>query len=430
LKEVDMSQYSTLNHIVLPMIAWDPARPAERINDHILMAHATSNAYVVTADEGDVVINTGTAQQGARIREKFEQLLGRPLKVAKIIFTQSHPDHIGGWQAFAGPDTEMIGQRMFGQICAERKMLGGFFGPRNTRILAAMIPPNTAKNPGTAHNWFDTPDPAPLATFADELEFTLGGRLFRLLSISSGETLDSLAVSIPAEGVVFTGNWSGAIFGALPNFYTARGDRDRSIPGWLKECDRLLALEPTLLITGHEQPIAGKGEIAARLGKLRDLIRHIHDHTVKGMNAGATLPEIQGSLVIPPDLTPRDGRCEAHWIARSVWEEYAGWFRHERTSELYATPASAVWPEVVAMAGGAAALAERAQGHLAAGDIEKALHLIEMAVTAEPRNRQALETELAIHEALVERTGGRIFDLLGWLEGRIMATRAALAALD
>src|SRR5690606_18443682 len=136
-----------------------------------------------------------------------------------------------------------------------------------------------------------TPDPAPLATFADELEFTLGGRLFRLLSISSGETLDSLAVSIPAEGVVFTGNWSGAILGALPNFYTARGDRDRSIPGWLKECDRLLALEPALLITGHEQPIAGKGEIAARLGKLRDPIRHIHDHTVKGMNAGARSEE-------------------------------------------------------------------------------------------------------------------------------------------
>ena len=51
-----MTRYTTLNHIVLPMIAWDPDRPAEWINDHIAMVHATSNAYVVAGDDGDVVL--------------------------------------------------------------------------------------------------------------------------------------------------------------------------------------------------------------------------------------------------------------------------------------------------------------------------------------------------------------------------------------
>ena len=416
-----MTRFRTLDHPFLRLIAWDPARPAEWINDHIAIVHATSNAYVVVGDEGDVVINTGTAQQGEGIRAKFEALLGRPLQVSRLIFTQSHPDHIGGWQAFAGPETKIYGQRMFGQICAERKMLGGFFGPRNGRVLAALTPP------GVDHKWFDTPDPTPMITFSDELDFICSGRRFHLASMHSGETLDSLAVWLPEEQTVFTGNWAGAIHGALPNFYTARGDRQRSVPAWLDHCEALLARRPELLITGHEDPIRGTDRIQADLGKVRDAVRHIHDGTVKGMVAGLTLPQIQADLRLPESLTPRAGRSPHHWIARAVFEEYAGWFHHDHTSELYPTPASAVWGEVVAAMGGAEAVATRAQAHLAAGETEKALHLIEMAVHAEPACQPARKVELTIYEALADQTEGKIFDLLGWLEGRILAARAALA---
>lgn len=415
-----MPAYRTLDHLILPIIAWDPERPAEWINDHIAMVHATSNAYVITSDQGDVVINTTTAAQAPRAREKFETLLGRPLNVAAIIFTQSHPDHIGGWQTFTQPGAQMFGQRMFRQICAERKMLGSFFATRNANVLAAMIPP------GVTHGWFDTPDPEPLTTFSDSLAFEAAGRRYELLSVPSGETLDSLAVWLPDEKALFTGNWAGAIHGALPNFYTARGDRDRSIPGWLNDCDMLLALEPELLVTGHEQAIAGAERIRTDWKKVRRTIQLIHDHTVDGMTSGKTLPEIQGALALPADLTPRDGRSPPHWIARSVWEEYTGWFRQERTSELYPTPPSAVWPDVVAMAGGAAALVRRALEHLEAGEVEHALHLVEMAVVAEPENREVREAELAVYDHLMDLTEGRIFDLLGWLEGRVMAAQAVL----
>jgi len=420
-KEYRMARYSTLKHVALSAITWDPASPAEWVNDHIVLAHATSNAYLITGDEGDVVINTGVVNQGARIREKFEELIGRKLKVAKIVFTQSHPDHTGGWEVFADPGVELYGQRNFGQICAERRLLGGFFYPRQHRVLSAMMPPGAPAN-----IWSATPDPAPLTTFADEMEFTCSSRTYRLITLSSGETLDSLAVWLPEEKTVFTGNWAGAIHRALPNFYTARGDRDRSIPAWLADCDKLLALHPELLITGHEQPIAGYAQIAADLGKVRAAVQFIHDQTVAGMVAGTDLPTIQQTLELPAELEPRNGRCEPHWIARSVWEEYTGWFRHERTSELYAMPQSAVWPELVDMAGGADKVADKARAHLP-GEPVKALHLIEMAVGVAPQSRVVREVELAVYEALLEGTGGRAFDLIGWLEGRIAAAEAALA---
>jgi hypothetical protein len=44
-----------------------------------------------------------------------------------------------------------------------------------------------------------------------------------------------------------------------------------------------------------------------------------------------------------------------------------------------------------------------------------------------PANVAVREAEIAVLDALADETGGRIFDLLGWLEGRIAAARKAIA---
>lgn len=416
-----MTKFRTLDHPMLGMIAWDPQRPAEWINDHIAMVHAISNAYLIAGDEGDVVINSGTEQQGPRIREKFEELLGRPLDVRKLLFTQNHTDHIGGWRAFVGLRTEVIAQKMTPQLVAERKMLSNFFTRRYRNVIANLM---TGSNRQVGAPETVPPD---ITTFDREFAFTQSGRRYLLKSLWSGETLDSLAVWLPDERTVFTGNWAGAIHGALPNFYTARGDRQRSVPGWLEQCLALLDEEPELLITGHEQPIAGKDRIRTDLLKVHDAVRFLHDETIKGMEAGTDLATLMAQIRLPGHLTPRDGRCPPHWIVRAVYEEYAGWFRQERTSELYATPQSAIWAELVECAGGPEQIVRMARRELAAGNAEKALHFIEMAVFAAPSNQAVREAELAVLDALADATGGRTFDLLGWLEGRIAAARQALA---
>ena len=416
-----MTQFRTLDHPIMAMIAWDPERPAEWINDHILMVHATSNVYLIIGDEGDVVINSGTAAQGTAIRQKFEALLGRALNVHKLIFTQSHPDHVGGWQAFADSRTEIIAQRMFHQIVAERRLLAPFFAARYANVIAAMLV-GMPRNLG-----LDAGDPYGVSTFADTHELYFSGRRYLLKSMSSGETLDAIAVWLPEEKTVFTGNWAGAIHGALPNFYTARGDRQRSVPGWLTDCRDLLAHNPELVITGHEQPIAGRERIHADLVRVYEAVSYIHDKTVEAMNAGVDLATIQASAKLPAGVAIRDGRCPPHWIARAVYEEYAGWFHQDRTSELYPTRQSAIWPEIVQAMGGPQNVAKRARDLLAEGEAEKALHFIEMAAFCDPADRTVLEEQIAAFETLADKTEGKIFDLLGWLEGRIMLARRALA---
>jgi len=419
-----MTRFRTLDHPMIGMVAWDPDRPAERINDHMLMVRATSNAYLISADEGDVVINTGTPAQGKPIREKFEEALGRPLKVAKIIYTQSHPDHIGGWENFADEGVETLVQRDFARISAEWKMLRPFFGPRNARVIAALLP----KEDTGGTYWSQEREPGPLTSFADHYAFTFAGLRYELISISAGETLDSLAVWLPDEKTLFIGNWAGAIYGALPNFYTARGDRQRSVSGWLRDLDMLLALNAEILITGHDEPIRGAARVRADLSKLGEAVRHIHDETVKGMNAQKDLPTLMAEIKLPAHLVMTPGRGPVHWYVRAVWEEYAGWFRHQSTTELYATPPSTVWPELAALAGGADVLAARAQAHLSEGRAVEALHLLEVALAGEPASRAALEAQLDAYEQLADATEGKVFDELGWLEGRIIKTREALAA--
>ena len=304
-----------------------------------------------------------------------------------------------------------------------------------TRVAAgvasmAVVPRGIVIPPGqTGAFWFEARDPEPLTTFADSLDLTLSSRRYTALSIPSGETLDALAVWLPDEKTLFFGNWAGAILGASPNFYTARGDRDRSIVFWLEECQMMIDLAPEMLVTGHDDPVRGADAVRAHLTRLRDAVQYLHDQTLAGMNDGKTLPELMAEITLPPHLVLRDGRGPVNWYVRAIWEEYAGWFRQERTSELYATPPSAVWPELAALAGGAGVLADKARAHLDTGALEAALHLIEIAVVAEPGTRAVRETELAIYEALADRTEGRVFDELGWLESSIMATRKALDAI-
>ena len=319
----------------------------------------------------------------------------------------------------------MISQREFERLAAERALLGPFFMGRNRRILRAIQEKMARESAGT---------PRPVAktvklttTFGDEHVFEVGGRKFELMSTPSGETLGATCIWLPAEKVLFTGNYLSAVFGTMPNFYTLRGDRQRSVPGFLAELKSLIDLEPDLLVTGHGKPLRGAEAIRVALTKIHDGVRYMHDETVRRMVAGMDLATIMAEVELPVELKLSPlGRGPTRWYVRTIWEEYTGWFRQQLTSELYATPASAIWPTLAEMAGGASAVARQAEALLAAGEAEKALHMIEVAVAAAPDDAGVRTTEARILVELIDRTGGVGFDEIGWLESKLHEAREAL----
>jgi alkyl sulfatase BDS1-like metallo-beta-lactamase superfamily hydrolase len=187
----------------------------------------------------------------------------------------------------------------------------------------------------------------------------------------------------------------------------------------------VLDLEPELLLSGHDEPIRGAANIQAQVGKVRDAVRHIHDATIEGMNAGKPLHQVMAEVRLPEALAPGTGRGPVSWYVRAVWEEYVGWYRAESLTDLYPVPQRAVWPELAELAG-IDALAERAAAHVAAGRPVEAMHLVEIAREADPTHRATLEAEVGALELLLERTHGETYDEMAWLEGELARASAAL----
>jgi glyoxylase-like metal-dependent hydrolase (beta-lactamase superfamily II) len=418
-----MPKYESIDHRMPRAVAWQPEAPAECANDHILFSRGTTNSNLVASDAGDVIINTGTPFEGERHRERYEQLLGRPLNVHTIILTQFHSDHISGWSVFTGPGVTTLAHRELPRLRQEWLMLRDYYQPRGARFLSGMMP-----KPEHVRAYFrQTREPEGLTLVGDTHSFQVGGRRFELYSFTSGETLDGLVVWLPDEKTLFAGNFMGALYGAMPHFSTIRGDRARSVSTFIKDIQRLIDFGAELLITGHDEPIVGRDRIKADLTKLRDAVRHVHDETVKGMNAHKDLRTLMREIKLPSHLTLATGRGPLQWYVRSVWEEYSGWFLQESTTELYGVPQSAIWNDLSRLAGGPDKLSEAARTYVLAARPLEAIHFTDIALHVDPRHRPSLETKIAALELLIDQSGGTAFDEMGWLESEIGAAKAALA---
>jgi alkyl sulfatase BDS1-like metallo-beta-lactamase superfamily hydrolase len=276
-----------------------------------------------------------------------------------------------------------------------------------------------------------SPD-ARITTFVDdELEFVVDGRRFVVLSAPGGETPDSVFVWIPEERTVFTGNHAGALYLAMPNFTTIRGDRLRSARKFIQDVDTLLALDPPLelLITGHEEAIRGEGQIRADLSRIRDAVQYVYDATIEGMNAGKSLHTLMREIELPPALELAPGRAPTSWTVRAIWEEYTGWFRFESPTELYGVPPSAIWSDLAELAG-TDELAARAAARLEEGRPVEALHLAEIALSADPGHSRARETQIGALEALIDLGRGSAYDEITYLESEVGTARELLTQPD
>jgi alkyl sulfatase BDS1-like metallo-beta-lactamase superfamily hydrolase len=396
---------------------------AVAINDHIFMSRGVSNCYLVGTGSGALLVNTGMPHEAGAHRDRFARACDERVRV--IVFTQSHGDHVGGWTTFSGPGVDTIVQRNFADVRGYWNRLAPFYGRRTAKLWGSVA---ATRAPGARAGSAPVlpPDPVPTVTFDDTYSFTVGEMRVELLSVPGGETTDSLVVWLPDERVAFSGNMLGPMYLHVPNLYTVRGDKLRSALRYVESVDRLRALEPEVLITGHGDPIRGAERIHADLTKLRDAVQWVHDETVAGMNAGTDLFTLMREIKPPPALELGQGHGKVMWNVRAIWEEYAGWFRYESTTELYAVPPRTVFGDLVELGGGPDALTARAASYVAEGKPVQALHLTDVVLHATPEHREARKTALAAHALLLERSGKTNLSETRWLESEIAAARAAL----
>jgi alkyl sulfatase BDS1-like metallo-beta-lactamase superfamily hydrolase len=388
---------------------------AIQIADNIWMSSGTSNAYMVVTEAGRVIINTGMGFESLTHKRVFDAVYEG--STPYIVLTQGHVDHVGGVKHFRTPDTLLITQQN-NFLCQHDDMRIQKIRSSQAYIWFQKTIDSAIAVAKTNPEMLVQDKPKPDITFDQIYTFSCGGIDFDLLATPGGETVDSCVVWLPQQKTLFSGNLFGPLFPHFPNINTVRGDKYRYIEPYIESLRRVRLLGPEILITGHFEPIVGKELIRECLDRLEAAVTFVHTETLKGMNAGKDIFTLMREVVLPEHLRVGEGYGKVSWAVRTIWESYMGWFKGQSTSELYATQPKDIYADLVELAG-INAVIQRAQQKLDSGDIESALLLAEAAMVADKKNQTAQQLSLAVHEALLARSGGSNFWETGWIKQQI-----------
>jgi alkyl sulfatase BDS1-like metallo-beta-lactamase superfamily hydrolase len=255
-------------------------------------------------------------------------------------------------------------------------------------------------------------------TFSDTLALSVGGRNVELLSVPGGETLDSLVVWLPDDRVALVGNLFSALFGHFPNLVTMRGDRMRSATAFVDSVQRVIDLEPDVLLLGHHGPVRGAALVRSECERIRDAVQYVHDATVDAMNRGDDVWSAMRTITLPEHLSLGEAYGRVDWSVRAIWETYAGRFHQHSTLDLYGAEPERGTSELVDLAGGPDAVVQRANA-LIATDALTAVRLCETVLTVDAAHPGALDAYRRAHEHLLAEHGGENFWLTRWLDGEV-----------
>lgn len=370
-----------------------------RVSETVFMARGIGNVYLIKTPRGNVIYDTGVSWQAEEQRELL--LAVGHEKTTHIIVSHAHGDHNGGldaWRDEIARGAEVIAHERY-------EYTNKIYGDTDEylwRVRTGTLYP--AHSAGQVSK-FRSVETTRTVDVDEDYAFELGGVRFVVIAAeNSAEGEDAALLWMPDEEVVFTGDFYGCLYPMVPNLYTVRGEKTRDPIGYVHALDRLIDLEPAAILPAHFNPITGKPYLRKSLQVMRDGVQYVYDETVAGMNAGKSVYELMESVRLPPELEISQGHGKVSWNVRAIWEFLAGWFYYEDVADLYAVPAKRVYPDLVELAGGTQPIIRRAQTHWDAGRELEALRLLDVAKSAGPEGRAALQLRLTVLQHMLARS--------------------------
>jgi cyclase len=124
----------------------------------------------------------------------------------------------------------------------------------------------------------------PTREFGGELTLSVAGREVRLIEVGPAHTPGDLIVHVPDASIVFAAD---VLFvGVAPIMWAG------PTTGWVAALDRILELNPDVVVPGHG-PVSGRSEVEV----LRDYLEWVDAQAVPRLAAGGTVPEVARELL-------------------------------------------------------------------------------------------------------------------------------------
>jgi glyoxylase-like metal-dependent hydrolase (beta-lactamase superfamily II)/ketosteroid isomerase-like protein len=337
-------------------VAHGVARPAPRkvdVSDGVYLfmtqpygaVGLDGNAIVVTSNDGVLVFDSnGTPSAASAVLTEIRALTKQPVKY--VVHSHWHWDHWYGAQVYkrAFPDVKIISheksrEMMAGPAIAFNQpgldtQLPGYIAGLEKRIKAGRASKSPAPDlPALEQSLADArffldqkrnvKHVLADQTFKDRLDIDLGGREIRILNAGRAVTPGDAFMYLPKERVVVTGDLLVNPISFALSCYPSE---------WLKALEAIDALDSTVIVPGHGEPLRDRRLLHATMEVFRTMLAEGRAARERGLEVDhavdAVMPALQTSMVaITGDVPARNSAFRnqlVDWYMHRVYDELAG----------------------------------------------------------------------------------------------------------
>ncbi|WP_448585552.1 alkyl sulfatase dimerization domain-containing protein [Thermaurantiacus sp.] len=373
------------------------------LGNGIAVVEAFSHSILFRTDEGLLVFDTSNELGGPRVVEAIRHWTDDPF--ARLVYTHGHIDHVGGAGAFLAesrargrPRPQVIAHENVPKRFERYRLTEGYNQVINARQFGQFK--RAGYDLAGVRRFLPDATPEPDTVYRDRLAFEVGGLEVELYH-ARGETDDHSWAWIPAHRAICAGDF---FIWSFPN--AGNPQKAQRYPReWAAALRTMAGMGAELFLPAHGLPIGGQERIARVLGEVAAALEHLVAETLALMNAGAKLNDIVHSVAIDPALLEKPWLAplydEPEFVIRNIWRLYGGWY-DGNPANLKPARDRALGEAVAALAGGARALAERAEA-LAGKDLRVACHLVELAADAGPEDPAVHAIRARLYQARRDR---------------------------
>ncbi len=257
-----------------------------------------SNSLVIVNDDHAMLVDTSVSPAAARklVAGIQSEVTEKPIRY--VFNTHFHFDHSHGNQIF-GDDVEIIGHEY-----VREQHLANVLGQRTNRTFSAAIPGQVKRLKEQAAAETDATERArletslrvleahwnaiqetevkpPNVTYRNKMKLVKGGREVQLHFVGRGHTGGDTMVFLPAERIVFTGDFFVGSPGANGLPYMGDG----FVNEWPASLERLKALDFETIVPGHGTPFQEREQVDDLQRYLRDLWSQVSRLRSEGLSA-------------------------------------------------------------------------------------------------------------------------------------------------